>query len=136
VYAFNILNQSVYGKIQLHSLVPGWAGLVLVLMAEVVAYWYMREFQYRRFLALWHVGLWYGAFLLVRVVDMVGWLSLYNLSAKEYSESASTWTAVGEILFWSSIAIGHLFFVRAILEGIKNRRKEQSSEPSEIPGSV
>jgi hypothetical protein len=110
--------------------------VLLVLTAETVAYWYMRKLKYRRFLAWWHVGLWYVAILMVPLILVVAQLSSNWLSSAEHEQALRSSMNGIDILYWTCIIFGHLLFVGAIAEGIKNRSKEQSSETSEILGSV
>lgn len=134
--AVNSISQSPVLRPHLRSIIPPQVIVLVVLIAEIVTYWYMRKWQYRRFFAKWHIGLWYAAILLVPLAFIVIQYSSLWISSDAHSNAHLWLKRLWNIFEWSCLIIGHIFFAGAIMEGVKNRSKEQSPEESEIFGSV
>lgn len=130
--AYN-LSQSTIIRFDLRAIIFSQLGLILVMIAETLAYWYMRKFRYRKFLAKWHIALWYAAIFLWPTFFIVVELSAFYRSPNEHLQFVQVVKNVGETFYWACLLCGHAFFAAVIVEGIRNRRKkDESPGPSEI----
>jgi hypothetical protein len=128
----NSISQSTMLRPYLRSIVPPQVIILVVLIAEIVTYWYMRKWQYRRFFVKWHIGLWYAAILLAPLAFVIIQYSSMWLPPDAHSNAHLWLKRLSSIFAWSCYIVGHIFFAGAIMEGIKNRRNEQLPEESEI----
>jgi hypothetical protein len=130
------LSQNEYFQPFLRSYIPKEVIRLLVLIAETLAYWYMRKLKYRRFLALWHVGLWYAFFILMPAIMVGVQFYIEKVYTGQQEQGLRSVKSAVEVFFWVGIIVGHVFFAIAIVEGIRNRRKEKALGESEFFESV
>src|SRR5688500_18036373 len=99
----NSINQAPVLRPYLRSIVPPQVIILVVLIVEIVTYWYMRKWQYRRFFVKWHVGLWYASILLAPLTFVVIQYSSLWLPPDENLNAHQWLKRLRNVLNWSCL---------------------------------
>ena len=109
-----------------------WATYVGGLLAETLVYFFLRKMKIRRSLIWSHVGaLWFSFVIIPLVFGIIQFFQSLNYSPEEFRSAGILLRRIRFVLFWSALVIGHIFFIAAIINGLR-RKAAPDTEDDEM----
>lgn len=100
-----------------------------MLIVETIAYWLLRKATIRRSLIWFHVGaLWFSFLFLAFITGVVQVYMSANYSPSDFYSAAVLMARIRFGLFWGAVVIGHIFFVVAIVDAFRNKRRSDTGD--------
>lgn len=106
-----------------------WATYIGILLVETIVYFFLRKMKIRRLLIWSHVGaLWFSFVVIPLVFGIIQVFQSMNYSAEEFRSAGIMLQRIRFVLFWSAMAIGHIFFVAAIVNGFRRKGSSDTDD--------